>query len=210
MMGCVVPTFAMWYSNRSATTTTHQYLVAGWQVFPIYIAIFQFLLSRAAAALPGRVQTKEGLHQAQERLYQFLVYFSRAFHMGSIFYVLTSFYRLSETSTRTPIKADRLLLLSNPINVTAVSSFADGTLAFLQYDFLFGTVATFVLLFAARRKAVLEAEARGRGIHRGEVALDRVVTGLLEGPGAVVAKMAWERDALVWNLAEGQAAKKAL
>ncbi len=130
--------------------------------------------------------------------------------MGSIFYVLTSFYRLSETSTRTPIKADRLLLLSNPINVTAVSSFADGTLAFLQYDFLFGTVATFVLLFAARRKAVLEAEARGRGIHRGEVALDRVVTGLLEGPGAVVAKMAWERDALVWNLAEGQAAKKAL
>lgn len=126
--------------------------------------------------------------------------------MGTIAYCLTSFYRFSETSTRLPINFERMLLPANPFDfegvpVKAISSFADGTLQFLQYDYIFGTAAFCVLMWASKSKVLREVESRGRGIVRGEVAMDRVITAMLEGPGAVVAKMAWEREAGVWDLA---------
>ena len=61
-------------------------------------------------------------------------------------------------------------------------------------------------MWATKEKVMEAVKARGRGIIRGEVAMDRVITMVLEGPGSVLSKMAWEREAGVWDLigAEGK------
>lgn len=208
VLGYLIPTMAMWISSRIADTVTHQYLVAAWQIFPVYIAISQFLLSRLLSAEASPKEQLKSTQMNLETLYQFLIFFSRIFHLGTIAYCVTSFYRFSEESKRLPINAERLLAPANPFNfekapITAISSFADGTLQFLQYDYIIGTIATCVMFWASKSKALEAVHARGRGIVRGEVAMDRVITALLEGPGAVLAKMAWEREAAVWDLAGG-------
>lgn len=206
ILGFVLPTTAMWVSSRVAETSTHQYLVAAWQIFPVYIAISQFVLSRVLSAEASPKEQQKSVQTNLESLYQFLIFFSRVFHLGTIAYCLTSFYRFSESSTRLPINFERMLVPSNPFNITThpvvpISSFADGTLQFLQYDYIFGTTAFCLLVWASKSKVLEAVRAKGRGIVRGEVAMDRVITTMLEGPGAALAKMAWEREAGVWDVA---------
>ena len=209
VLGFLVPSLYMWGSQSYASTTTHQMLVAIWQIFPVYISFFQIINSRLISTSKNPKDAVKDVQTSLETLYGFLITFSRIFHMGTIAYVLSSFYQLSEESKRVPIDVARFLIPANPFIVKQIGSFADGTLAFLQWDYICGTLATATLMLVLRRKTIQAVEARGRGIVGGNGIVERLITLALEGPGALIVKMAWEREAGVWDLAKDGMGKSA-
>lgn len=209
VLGFLVPSLYMWGSYLYASPTTHQLLVALWQIFPVYISFFQIINSRLISTSKNPRDAVKDVQTSLETLYGFLITFSRIFHMGTIAYVLSSFFQLSIESTRKPIDVARFLIPANPFIIKKIGSFADGTLAFLQWDYICGALATAILMWVLRRKTILTVESRGRGIVGGNGIVDRLITLALEGPGAVIVKMAWEREAGVWDLAKDGTGKSA-
>lgn len=209
VLGFLVPSLYMWGSHQYASTNTHQMLVAIWQIFPVYISFFQIINSRLISTSKNPKDQAKDVQTSLETLYSFLITFSRIFHMGTMAYVLSSFYQLSKESERVPINVARFLIPANPFVVEKIGSFSDGTLAFLQWDYICGTLATAILFFVSRRKTISAVEARGRGIVGGNGTANRLITLALEGPGAVIVKLAWEREAGIWDLAKDSAGKSA-
>jgi hypothetical protein len=178
---------------------THQRLVALWQIFPIYIALLQELLPllvpkpQVGTAFPSAA--KSGI----DRLFKFLIFLSRCSHLAAV--VLAVRYLTDDGG----FSVRRLLVPANAFAPVAVRGFADGVLAFLQYDYAVGMVAALVWVAGLRGLAVRWAASRGKGVAGVDGGVvEAVLVVVLEGPGSLMAKWAWEREVLLLGVAEGK------
>lgn len=202
LLGYLLPTILMGIPAPHFSSDKHQRFVALWQFFPVYIAVFQFLLPRLfsspATSSPPR---NADFAKALDRLFKVLIFASRVTHFAA---VGLSISHLLYPTAAGWFSYARLLTPANPFGpIKLVSSFSDGVLAFLQWDYAIGMFAAVVWMGWLGARAVDMAAARGKVV-KGESGgvVEWVLVVLLEGPGALVAKWAWEREVVLLSAGE--------
>jgi len=199
VLGYLLPTLLMAIPSPHVSNTTHQRLVALWQIFPIYIALLQQLLPLLIPKPQAGTTSPSATKSRIDGLFRFLILLSRSAHLAAV--VLAVRY-LSDDGG---FSVRRLLAPANPFVPVAVGGFADGVLAFLQYDYAVGMVAALVWVAGLRGQAVRWAAGRGKGVAGAEGGVvEGVLVVVLEGPGSLVAKWAWEREVLLLGVGEGK------
>jgi hypothetical protein len=187
ILGFLFPTIWMIVSKLQYSSEIHQYSVAAWQIFPVYVAIAQaFLANTLYRREVNPLTAKRQLKTLVAMLHGLLESYSALFQLGFIGYAALSWW-----NPRLPtFNAARFAKLQNPISPAPVASFADGVLSFLQYDYRVGMVAAIVWAWATAKQVT--PKARG-WTDVGLYGVWALVKGEIAGPGSVVAELSAER-----------------
>lgn len=192
LLGCVLPTLAMVLSYAFASTTTHQTLVAAWQIMPLYISFFQLLLpailpfegSSFTSITAGRDDLRKSLRTVYDRLRAL----QSTTHIASLFY--TTRIILPHPSC----DLANVLTPANPFVPKAIDSLNEGTLRFLQWDYVLAAASMAALVFGTTPKV--------------KDGVRKFFMAVFEGVGTVLAVTALDREEVRWEAEDLKVAKK--
>jgi hypothetical protein len=176
----------------------HQYILACWQFYPLYIYILQFAFSRLFSPNPRRTTDHKTATATNHYLsplrtvYVFTLAFSTITHIASLTLSLSSvlFPSLFAPGIAAEFHPSHIFLPLSPFDPSKLVTLAHGCLNLLQWDSLFVSVLGLFLAVMGFRRAYA-----GNGL------VGDVIKGLglsvLVGPGSAVLLILWRRDELV-------------
>lgn len=214
-LGYVVPAIMMCLPSPTFTSfETHQIWMSIWQVFPIWVAIFQITLSKLFSIVYP-VESK--YHLAAERNAHLISQLRRVYLFAFIFSSITHIaaWTLSISSLLFPalfnptilpyLHPRRCFLPPIPTSSETTPNLGEGFLNFLLYDEYIGLLATLIWALVINRN-----------VHAGSITwegwlsrLAKVIgVSLLVGPASAAVLLVWERDELVFAALEDDESKK--
>ncbi|KAI9800936.1 MAG: hypothetical protein M1833_003073 [Piccolia ochrophora] len=200
----LIPAIFIALPSPSVTSfSTHQAVIATWQVFPLVILVTQFLLSTLLAPLL-RPDTKYSSSAARNfrclsglrYVYAFAVVCSAVPHIAALTLSLSTilFPSIFRRDIVAALHPARVFYPTSPFSTVPVPDVGEGFLHFLHWDEYIGGLA--VLLWAA----VLYRNAHaGRAAWGGWLPLLVKTAGLLAvvGPSSTTVALIWARDEMV-------------
>lgn len=180
ILGYIIPTILM---CLAFSNTTHQNLIAAWQLFPIWISVSYHTLQYLSPPPTSSISQSHG-HVSRGKntiltAYSFIAPIVAVTHLIPIIFVVAACWPASlercASTDPTHLTFSKIYLPPNPIMPEEVSSIARGIHVFLQWDCYVGVVALW--LWSYPMKARL-----------GSVRLTDMVMAAFWGPGALVLK----------------------
>ena len=204
LLGYALPGVLMLLPSPKYTSfDTHQNCMALWQIFPLTVALLQFVFSTLARSIfptnmvhHSAAERNADLMSALRRVYVFAFAVSSVTHIATMTLTLTSVILPSILNPNIveSFHPARAFLPPPPWAATPVKSIGDGLHIFSMYDEYIGFLAT-----------ILWATVLNRNAHAGTIGLDgwmsllAKVAGLtiVAGPASAVVALLWGRDELV-------------
>ena len=189
--GYILPAAMMsipWFSPN-----VHQYLVAVWQVFPVWIATLQYIFSRASRFFlsPRQLFYVTGI-ESLDHVYRF------AFVLASLTHYITlgviawqCFPAPTAASGGHAVTFQEVFLPSNFRTKARISDMVQGAHGFFQYDQYVGSIAAILwamtLRFNVRDKSMSTRQWA-------QLAFEIVAYTLVAGPTGAFLMLLWTRD----------------
>lgn len=198
-IGFIVPTIIMSLS-ASGILTTDQIIKAIllWQVFPLWTAIAQVILTRtifsSSVATPSATPQLKETRNRLATLYRFAIYVSSGAHIATMALSLSSvlYPGIFAPTLVTSFHPLHLFVPPNPFSDVKAASIAQGAFWFLQFDYSI-TSAAYLVWAVCLKYSVF------RDLSPITLLWDVVGRSLLLGPMAAAANMVWERDEALLN-----------
>ncbi|KAI1979140.1 hypothetical protein LOZ53_000408 [Ophidiomyces ophidiicola] len=203
MAGYIVPTIWMAAPKLSnGILPSKQEAIAFWQMWPVWVSIFQYAMTKIMGAGAGSVYPKTGPIQVRSGL-QFLYGF--AFLCASLPHIACWTISLSAVAFPTVFSPDILpLLMPNavfqnkfPWSPEQPESLGVGALWFLQWDHLCCTVTALVWAVTLYESAHL---TNGQSVDKSTLALKVITFTLIAGVAGAAVELMWERDQFLLDL----------
>jgi hypothetical protein len=212
-LGYIIPTILM--CSRSFSGTVHQYLLAFWQPFPIWVALFQIIFSMSTSgSLLSWIGPKSSFLQYQPLIKpnssriatlralayatNFASYCAAFLHWATIFILLIAKFVSSLTTALgiSGLSIIKTFMPANPFSPVQIRAMPQGVLAFLQYDFYIGTLAALIwTAFRHQELEVLKASESSKGAQWWPTLFALSVNVICFGPGATVVSYSYLREA---------------
>ena len=179
-------------SPEFTSYSLHQYVLAYWQFYPLYIYILQFAFARFFS--PNRKTATATNHDLSplRTVYVFTLTFSTVTHIASLSLSLSSvlFPSLFAPGIAAEFHPSHIFLPLSPFAPSKLVTLAHGCLNLLQWDSLFVSVLGLFLAVMGFRRAYSSNGLVGDIIK--VLGLSVVV-----GPGSAALLILWRRDELV-------------
>ncbi|KAK2877275.1 hypothetical protein FQN49_001280 [Arthroderma sp. PD_2] len=213
-LGFLLPTLAMSLpESLTEPLFSKQAAIAFWQPWPLWMYFIHVSLSKAASlfAACGTVDTATQRRRTRTAL---RYVYSFAFASAAVPHLLTwsislsacLFPMLFESVVRPALEPRNAFFNTLPWSSASPSSVGEGSLWFLQWDQLTGTVAA--LAWAIRMYIGVHAARKLRVCGLG-LAVKTGLICLVSGYAGAAVELLWERDELVWESALVEEQKKA-
>jgi hypothetical protein len=211
LVGYTVPSVLMCLSRFS--NETHQYLVAFWQAFPIWMIIAQYTGQGAMALFTSSSDEAIAKWRTNPQYRKTLRWtYALAFLLSTVIHITTMANLLAPTiqsaiygvTTIQRPSFEEVFMPPRPDSTTHIVIFAQGAHNFLQYDEYVGTAAVMIWVITLYANA-----CKREGVSKGYLSTFMKISGLclFTGLGGTVVALIWDRDEMVLD-GEDQKAKK--
>ena len=197
-LGYIIPAIAL---SLPAPTfwsyDTQQLAMAAWQVFPIWVSLFQQLFKRLLPQAQGSATEKKSAARFSLRvIYAFSILSAGATQVATLALSLTAqlFPMLFVSDVANAFEPRKVLLPTAITGATKMGNVADGVKLFLQYDEICGSAAFMLFTAILLSKKWTPKSAEGWLSYVSALLVGTV----LVGPGATAAAGLWIRDEIVW------------
>ena len=186
----------------------HQYLVAAWQVFPVWIVILQYMFSRASwfVSSPRKMNSKPGhLHavgfESLDRLYRFAFALATLTHCVTLglITVVQWFAGLVTTSNDHTVTFKEVFLPPNIWTGDQVSNKVQGAQGCFQYDQYVGS--TSAIIWATNLRNMCNKSLSDR--QWAQLAFEIVGCSAVARPTGALVMLLWKRDVQAMEAEDG-------
>ncbi len=215
LLGLIVPSILMCLPAPNVVTfPQQQMLILIWQAFPLWVSLWQFILSIMSSAIGFETSShrsaadrKAGVLRTLRPTYLFAFTFSSASHVATLTLSITSLLCPAVFASGYPslFHPIQIFVPLSPFSTAKVSSIGEGSLSFLQYDLIIGSAASILWALVLNRNAHKETIGL-----EGWASLLAKTLGLtvFAGPGSAMVWLMWARDEHVLGDVEEKMSKK--
>jgi hypothetical protein len=188
LLGYVLPAVMMALpSPRFSTFVSHQYLIAVWQFFPIWVALIQLLIKRL---LPTPSSIIKNTSRNQQYIYAARIVYIFGLLIPAIMQLSTLYLLVKTGPLSLSLFNASTVFLPPLLSDAKVDSFAHGVLHLLQWDMIFACGAA--LLWASYLYYSVKTHVSWIGMIAKLVLLI-----VLFGPGGAALAIVWDRDEFI-------------
>ena len=198
MTGYLLPATMM--SMPVFSPKVHQYLVASWQVFPVWIVILQYIFGKASWYFlsPQPLKSKPShLHavdlESLNRLYHFAFALATLTHCIALGLIasIQLFPGLIAASDGHAVTLKDVFLPSNIWTGAQVSDMVQGAHGFFQYDQYIGSIAAIIWAITLRYNVENKSMSATQWA---QLAFEIVGYSTVAGPTGALVMLLWKRD----------------
>jgi len=207
-LGFLAPTILM--SLPSPDYLTHQqkiYATLVWQAFPLWTQIIQSTLQNTVFVLTPSTSSPKRQLQLLRKVYKFALYFAVQVHVATRFFSAATvlFPGLFSQLANEQLAPQHVFLPPNPFNTaTKVINVGQGSLWFLQWDYLISGVAYWIWGLTIK----YSGEKVGKSYGTNDILSDLFFRPNVIGHMACALTSVWERDEVVFGEAEDTEKKR--
>lgn len=186
-------------SSALVSPAAQQVAIAGWNIFPIFIALSQSLFqalfsiygSSAEKSQPTATLSRETAFSAIRPTYAFSVLISFASHIATLAITFSTvlFPTLFSLSAIESLHPTRIFNL--PLSHAQVSSLGTGAIQFMQWDLLVGFAAVLIPAVISHHRT---QETNGKHSNLTVLSFKILGAAIVVGPGAVLVGLRWLED----------------
>jgi hypothetical protein len=198
LLGFIIPTVLAGVPPPILTTIPQQQaLLIFWQGFPIWIAIWQHILTITSSIVKtttDNARSTSVMLTRLRRIYSFAISLTSLVHITTILFATAPSLRppffTSPLSPQVMLKS--VFLPISPLSTTKVETLPQGCLILLQYDLFFACGAALlwatVVLYRSKHQPM-----------RWEAMIKALFLSLLFGPGGAALALIWQRDETIFG-----------